>query len=570
MKLRVIFTFVALVVSLSFLVGCGGGGGGGGSIPTYPAVDDSIPTVVSKKTTDDISSTTVQVTKAVDETIATVDLTKAMRADVRASEAPTFVPGMGNNTFLSPNKMMSLLTAALPTGGNVNGGFGMGFDMENYNKKQVATYTAATKVLEVTNIATDYTWNQTTDTLDKTEYVQSIAKFTGVDARVTDNILVSATVGAGATLELKEYDKAGTLKSTLKITIKSGLSTISEYAMQELGSPVFVSNYSYLDFEDGENRYEFGENRYKVGTETTKLTFTSPFEVEVSLKEGGKTSTGSLKFTGMTGKYTLKDSIRIYKPAEKVNGIVAEYSDDLYKGSFGESKGTNALVFDKNQLQLDIAANWANEGLIIDSFSLTLPMQTTTTNFAHGMNYKVVGATGEMKARYTGTDYEKYGYIKSLVVNLSAVNYDPTKDMVDDGALFTVKKTDKDDAVSTLEYKIVAGQPVLQAGKGNEVIVVDDRGNVTAKGNVKYTKTDEANALTIAYERTKKSDTGKVTARVEVTFGTNSMTLFFSLENDTIDDGEIIDGITTTKEGKTKRGTFTRNIEKKITVTLSN
>ena len=102
------------------------------------------------------------------------------------------------------------------------------------------------------------------------------------------------------------------------------------------------------------------------------------------------------------------------------------------------------------------------------------------------------------------------------------------------------------------------------------MIVVDDSGNVTAKGNVQYTKTGEANALTIAYERT-KSDTGEITARVEVTFGTNSMTLFFSLENDkTIADGEIIDGITTTKQGKTKRGTFTRNIEKKITVTLSN
>lgn len=557
MKLRVIFTFVALVISFSLLTGCFGGGG---SDDYYPAVDDSIPTVVSKPTTDDISDTTVQVTKAVDETIATVDLTKAMRADVRASEAPTFVPGMGNNTFLSPNKMMSLLTAALPTGGNLNGGFGM----ENDNKKQVATYTAATKVLEVSNIATDYTWNQTTTTWDKTEYVQSIAKFTGVDATVTDNMLVSATVGTGATLEMKEYDKAGTLKSIMLITIKSGLTAASEYAMQTLDSPVFAPTFFW---QFGES----GQNRYKVGTETTELTFTSPFEVEVSLTQDGKISTGSISFTGMTGKYTLKDSISIYKYAHKpTDGVVTESSDVLYKGSFGESKGTNALVFANNQLQLAIAADWANEGLIIDSFSLTLPMQTATTNFAHGLNYKVVGATGEMQARYTGTDYEKYGYIKSLVVNLSAVNYDPTKDMVDDGALFTVKKTDKDDAVSTLEYKIVAGQPVLQAGKGNEVIVVDDSGNVTAKGNVQYTKTGEANALTIAYERT-KSDTGEVTARVEVTFGTNSMTLFFSLENDkTIADGEIIDGITTTKQGKTKRGTFTRNIEKKITVTLSN
>lgn len=561
MKLRVIFTFVALVISFSLLTGCFGGGG---SDDYYPAVDDSIPTVVSKTTTDDISDTTVQVTKAVEESVASVDLPTAMRADVRASEAPTFVPGMGNNTLLSPSKMMSLLAVALPTGGNVNGGFGM----ENNNTKQIATYTAATKVLEVTNIATDHTFNGTIWVT--TDYVQSVAKFTGVDAVVTDNMLVEATIGAGATLEMKEYDKAGNLVSTILITIESGLSAASEYTMQTLDAPVFVPTFSNVFGEAG-------QNRYKVGTETTELTFTSPFEVTVSLTEGGKTSTGSIKFTGMTGKYTITDSISIYKYASKPTGgdVTESISDVFYKGSFGESKGTNALAFANNQLQLNIAADWANEGVIIDSFSLTLPMQTTTTNFAHGMNYKVVGATGEMQARYTGTEAEKYGYIKSLVVNLSAVNYDPTKDMVDDGALFTVKQTARtpeaiSDTVTTLEYKIVAGKPVLQAGKGNEVIVVDDSGNVTAKGNVQYTKTGEANALTIAYERT-KSDTGEITARVEVTFGTNSMTLFFSLENDkTIADGEIIDGITTTKQGKTKRGTFTRNIEKKITVTLSN
>jgi len=563
LKLRVIFTFVALVISFSLLTGCFGGGG---SDDYYPAVDDSIPTVVSKTTTDDISDTTVQVTKAVEESVASVDLPTAMRADVRASEAPTFVPGMGNNTLLSPSKMMSLLAVALPTGGNVNGGFGM----ENNNTKQIATYTAATKVLEVTNIATDHTFNGTIWVT--TDYVQSVAKFTGVDAVVTDNMLVEATIGAGATLEMKEYDKAGNLVSTILITIESGLSAASEYTMQTLDAPVFVPTFSNVFGEAG-------QNRYKVGTETTELTFTSPFEVTVSLTEGGKTSTGSIKFTGMTGKYTITDSISIYKYASKPTGgdVTESISDVFYKGSFGESKGTNALAFANNQLQLNIAANWANEGVIIDSFSLTLPMQTTTTNFAHGMNYKVVGATGEMQARYTGTEAEKYGYIKSLVVNLSAVNYDPTKDMVDDGALFTVKQTARtpeaiSDTVTTLEYKIVAGKPVLQAGKGNEVIVVDDSGNVTTKGNVQYTK-DGANALptlTIAYERT-KSDTGEITARVEVTFGTNSMTLFFSLENDkTIADGEIIDGITTTKQGKTKRGTFTRNIEKKISVVLSN
>jgi len=383
-------------------------------------------------------------------------------------------------------------------------------------------------------------------------------------------MLVEATIGAGATLEMKEYDKAGNLVSTILITIESGLSAASEYALQTLDNPVFVPTLSWAGGESG-------QNRYKVGTETTELTFTSPFEVEVSLTEDGKTSTGSLKFSGMTGKYTLIQSISIYKYATKPTGGVVTDAGNFYKGYFGESKGTNALAFANNQLQLAIAANWANEGVIIDSFSLTLPMQTTTTNFAHGMNYKVVGATGEMQARYTGTEAEKYGYIKSLVVNLSAVNYDPTKDMVDDGALFTVKQTARtpeaiSDTVTTLEYKIVAGKPVLQAGKGNEVIVVDDSGNVTTKGNVQYTK-DGANALptlTIAYERT-KSDTGEITARVEVTFGTNSMTLFFSLENDkTIADGEIIDGITTTKQGKTKRGTFTRNIEKKISVVLSN
>jgi len=561
LKLRVIFTFVALVISFSLLTGCFGGGG---SDDYYPAVDDSIPTVVSKTTTDDISDTTVQVTKAVEESVASVDLPTAMRADVRASEAPTFVPGMGNNTLLSPSKMMSLLAVALPTGGNVNGGFGM----ENNNTKQIATYTAATKVLEVTNIATDHTFNGTIWVT--TDYVQSVAKFTGVDAVVTDNMLVEATIGAGATLEMKEYDKAGNLVSTILITIESGLSAASEYALQTLDNPVFVPTLSWAGGESG-------QNRYKVGTETTELTFTSPFEVEVSLTEDGKTSTGSLKFSGMTGKYTLIQSISIYKYATKPTGGVVTDAGNFYKGYFGESKGTNALAFANNQLQLAIAANWANEGVIIDSFSLTLPMQTTTTNFAHGMNYKVVGATGEMQARYTGTEAEKYGYIKSLVVNLSAVNYDPTKDMVDDGALFTVKQTARtpeaiSDTVTTLEYKIVAGKPVLQAGKGNEVIVVDDSGNVTTKGNVQYTK-DGANALptlTIAYERT-KSDTGEITARVEVTFGTNSMTLFFSLENDkTIADGEIIDGITTTKQGKTKRGTFTRNIEKKISVVLSN
>jgi len=562
LKLRVIFTFVALVISFSLLTGCFGGGG---SDDYYPAVDDSIPTVVSKTTTDDISDTTVQVTKAVEESVASVDLPTAMRADVRASEAPTFVPGMGNNTLLSPSKMMSLLAVALPTGGNVNGGFGL----ENDNIKQVATYTAGTKVLEVTNIATDYTFNGAIWVT--TDYVKTVAKFTGVDATVTDNMLVDATIDTGDTLELKEYDKAGNLISTTLITIKSGLNAVSEYAMETLNPPVFVPTFTWAGGESGQNRYE-------VGTETTELTFTSPFKVEVSLTENGKTSTGSIEFTGMTGKYTLEESVSIYKYASKpTGGVVTESLGPLYKGFFGESKGANALAFANNQLQLAIAANWANEGVIIDSFSLTLPMQTATTNFAHGMNYKVVGATGEMQARYTGTEAEKYGYIKSLVVNLSAVNYDPTKDMVDDGALFTVKQTARtpeaiSDTVTTLEYKIVAGKPVLQAGKGNEVIVVDDSGNVTTKGNVQYTK-DGANALptlTIAYERT-KSDTGEITARVEVTFGTNSMTLFFSLENDkTIADGEIIDGITTTKQGKTKRGTFTRNIEKKISVVLSN
>jgi hypothetical protein len=201
-------------------------------------------------------------------------------------------------------------------------------------------------------------------------YVKTVAKFTGVDATVTDSMLVDATIDAGDTLELKEYDKAGNLISTTLITIKSGLTAVSEYTLETLNAPVFVPTFVGIGGEAG-------QNRYKVGTETTEITFTSPFKIEVSLTENGKTSTGSIEFTGMTGKYTLEESVSIYKYADKpTGGVVTESSDVLYKGHFGESKGTNALVFANNQLQLAIAANWANEGVIIDSFSLTLPMQT--------------------------------------------------------------------------------------------------------------------------------------------------------------------------------------------------
>lgn len=549
-----ILAIVAILATLT----CTGCGGGGGSSNYYaPPVDDSVPTVVTKSTNEDISTADTQVKLAVNEAIATVNLT-AMRADVRASEAPAFVPGMGdNNTLLNPSKMMSLLAVALPTGGNVNGGFGL----ENDNTKQVATYTAATKILEVTNIATDYTFNGTNWVT--TDYVRTVAKFTGVDATVTDNMLVDATIDAGDTLELKEYDKAGNLISTTLITIKSGLTAISEYAMETLNAPVFVPTFTWASGA-------YGQNRYKVGTETTEITFTSPFKIEVSLTEEGRTSTGSIEFTGMTGKYTLEESVSIYKYAHKpTGGVVTESSDVLYhKGHFGESKGTNALVFANNQLQLAIAANWANEGVIIDSFSLTLPMQTATTNFAHGMNYKVAGATGEMQARYTGEDAEKYGYIKSLLVTLSSINYDPTKDMVDDGALFTVKKTDINDAVTTLEYKMVGGEPVLQSGKGNEVIEVDENNNVVVKGDVQYTKTGEANSLKISYERT-KTQSGTITARVEVTFGTTTMTLFFTLNEDkSVNDGKIFEGIIETA-GTTTFGTFIRTAAGTVTVTLN-
>jgi hypothetical protein len=77
--------------------------------------------------------------------------------------------------------------------------------------------------------------------------------------------------------------------------------------------------------------------------------------------------------------------------------------------------------------------------------------------------------------------------------------------MVDDGALFTVKKTDINDAVTTLEYKMVGGEPVLQSGKGNEVIEVDENNNVVVKGDVQYTKTGEANSLKISYVKNKNT-----------------------------------------------------------------
>lgn len=558
-------SFCFLMVALLSLVGCGGGGGDSDYNYVAPTTNNPAPAPVPTAKVvpnANLALPEVQVQQAVVESIKTLEnsfrLNVAPQTELRAATLPSGVPGFTGTQAMNLQNMMSYLLAALPTGGNIDSGVLIDQTNANAHNYQVATYTASTKTLEIARINSymeysDFQW------LEK-KYVANTHKFTGCEATVTNGFLSSFKAIPGTVFEVKDFDKNGNLIQTATFKLVSG----AEFALSQTMTD---GNDTFVPWQEGS---AFGYIIKATGTEKVKISFTGPANFEVTLSNADGTSgNGTVSLTGMTGTYEINSNIQVRQSAIKNGDTVTPVANTFeYKEWLDGETHDNKLAFANNQLTLGFSANYTNEKISLENCQIVMNNITKKAAVANkaDADYSFSGGTGSMLVKYTGTDYAKFGYIYSLAVTMTNLAFDiDNPNNAGNGTVIEIKKTNTDNSVNTLTYKIVDSKPVLQPSEnnfagGSETVKVDEaKGETTVEGKVNVAaKADatESETLKIEFSSVKKT-TGEIRVRVIITLGTAKKTMYFTRKTTkAIDDGHIYDGEVDADSGTTF-GTFT-------------
>jgi hypothetical protein len=375
---------------------------------------------------------------------------------------------------------------------------------------------------------------------------RKITEITNCDATVTDGSLTKLLIGNGATVKTRFFNGNGSLNGTLTISVNGGLSI-------EIANSFSASNEFVVLNTFGET--SFGFLKSFAGKETTKMTFSSAVTFNVIFEEATNKANGSITISNLTGSYTMTEDIGIGTHASKngtsepvtVHGIVM-------KEYFGNETHTNNLVFAGNAFQFGFNVNWENNGVVIENGLIQIRniVEKAAQKGEPNANYAFSDGSASMLVRYTGKDYEKYGYIYSLSFAISGLAFDPTSDAEPaEGAIANITRTNSDNTQTKMTYKIVDGKPVLQPGDvafagGSEKITVDENNNTVVSGTVTVAATTDAPAeakMEIGYESKKDPQTQNIRVRARVRVGARTRTMFFTRKTDkSIDDGKVYDG----------------------------
>jgi len=502
----------------------------------------------------DVTQPVTQTELAVSESLKTLvqGYRVSLQPSLRASDAPAGVPVLGSNEAINLNWLMGNLLAALPTGGNINNGVLIDSgDINNY-KYQVATYTAENKTLEVSLVKTSYaSWQAT-----PVKYLAQTIKISNCDATVTNGILEKLTLKPGVVVETKDYDQSGTLVSTVKITLQSGVEI-------ELSTNLSADTAYVALFTSG--TWSYGLVKSLSGTETMKVNFTGPAVFDVSAI-GSETITGSISLSNITGSYSLTSNVAIGKRATKSGDSEPVVNPDapVIKEYLSGDTHSNSLAFANNSLNLLVNASWNNGDVTLENGVIeikNLDKQAATAGEADA-NYSLSGSTANMLVRYNGSNYAQYGYIYSLQFQISNMSFDPANpDAAGNGASIVVTKTNSDRSVDTLSYVIQNQMPVLQPGSsnfagGNEKITVAN-GVTKVEGSIVIARSStapESERLQMTYTSS-KDQAGVINTRVVLRQGSHVRTMFFTRQTTRNVAGKLYEGELASESGS-ETGSF--------------
>ncbi len=182
-------------------------------------------------------------------------------------------------------------------------------------------------------------------------------------------------------------------------------------------------------------------------------------------------------------------------------------------------------------------------------------------------SYSFNNGTVSLLVKYSGKDYQKYGYIYSLAVSATGFSFDPANEAAaGKGAVIEITRTNSDNTVSKLTYKIDEnGKPVLQPSTsnfagGSEKITVDETTKTTSvEGTVTVANSSDAPAdaqLKIAYQSKKDTVNNTIRVRATVKVGAaRARTIFFTRQNT----GNVNDGNVYEDEIASESGTAAAN-----------
>lgn len=552
--------FCFMVLALISLVGCFGGGDGDSyNYAASPANNPAPAPVPGAKVLPNanLNLPEVQVQQAVVESIKTLEnsfrLNVAPQTDLRAAALPSGIPGFSGTQPLNLQVMMNYLLASLPTGGNINDGVFIDSTNANAWSYQVATYTESTKTLEIAKIQTypefvGNVWQQK-------KVLKNTQKFIGCEATVASGFLSSFKALAGTTFENKDYDKNGNVSETVTIKLLSG-------AQFELTQTLTDGNDTFVPWMTGS---VYGYIIKATGKEKTTVTFTGPANFEVTLNNvDGTNANGKVTLSGLSGSYAIEGNFQVRQQAMKSGETVTVDANSIeFKEWIDGDIHTNQFAFANNQLTFGFSANYINEKISLENGQIIMNNITKKPAQANkaDADYSFSNGTGSMLVKYSGSDYAKYGYIYSLAISMKNLAFDiDNPDNAGEGSVIEINKTNSDNSVNKLTYKIVDGKPVLQPGEntfagGSEKVTVDEaKGETKVEGKVNVAAKADANedeTLKIEFASVKKS-TGLIEVRVVVTLGTVKKTMYFTRKTDkSIDDGQVFDGEVAEKTGTT-------------------
>lgn len=544
-----------LVVGLLGLVGCFGGDGDDSSSILPSNLNPNPQAVPAAKvldaTTSPITSPTVQVQQAVTASLKTLVSNGLAPQNLRASVVPAGVPGLGSNEAVNVQFLLGSLLAALPTGGNIEDGLLIDNTDPSAWNYQIATYTAADKTLEVARIESK--WDYQTST-NKKVLVETF-KLTGCDATVTDGVLSQMSIQAGATLTTTSYKDDGSVEGTVKITIASGAKIEASTSKTADNTFVMMSQYGEV---------QYGRLRQYTGVEKTKITLAAPAKFDVVFNEGNRSADGSITLNSISGTYEVTSNFEIAISASKTGSAqpVAVSGATPWKSGTGDDSHVNNLAFAGNALQIQFNINWKDGEVSVQNGLIQMNNMTKVTRAGEVDSYSFNNGSVSLLVKYSGKDYEKYGYIYSLNVSATGFSFDPANESAaGKGAVIEITRTNSDNTVSKLTYKIDEnGKPVLQPSTsnfagGSEKITVDETTKTTSvEGTVTVANSTDAPAdaqLKIAYQSKKDTVNNTIRVRATVKVGAaRGRTVFFTRQaTGNVNDGNVYEDEITSESG---------------------
>ncbi|MBF0543753.1 MAG: hypothetical protein HQM08_04935 [Candidatus Riflebacteria bacterium] len=470
----------------------------------------SVPTL--KTTTDSVTSTSIQIQKAVRDSLNTaltgipVNTKASVHASITDQGLPGIIPVVGGNSALDVNGMANIMMEAVT--GVATASYG---PSGIFNSTSLATFTGSTAVI------TDY--NPLTSL--------PIAKrtFTGVLIETSDNAISKITIGNSSTLTFETFDSNGNSIRQITLQPTSGFSAVTQFTQKKVAGTISLATY-------------LGFNYISTATDSTQLSFTSPLSLNISM-QGDQIGSGSITITGVNGNAT---QTRLYYIGNYgTMGASSSWPYVNYYPSDSVKENSRNITFTNNSLSLLMNASLTSQNLALKNFSLTIPNITTGKDSSGNEVYSFSGATGSLAAIYSGSNYKDFGYIYSLNMAFSNLTYNGVTQKLADGATAEINKVSTDNTVEKINYLYTNGKLTETSNKfsgagSSESITTLSSGNVRIVGNEIYTD-PTGTTMTINYTTVVDPTTKK--ANVTATTVVNSTTTILTFAYDSTSTNKI-------------------------------